>query len=128
VRYDEVDRIGIVHHRSFVRYFEIARIELLREIGFPHRRLEDSGAWFVVSEIQIEFKASAAYDEEILVETTVGRTGPASVAFDYRVLSGPRLLATGRVKLACTDGRGKAIRVPPPLLQALRNCAGIVEN
>lgn len=128
VRYDEVDRMGVIHHRSYVRYFENARVELLREADFPHRALEDSGVWFVVTGLEVSFKAAAGYDEEIVVQTVVGRAGGASVEFHHRVLHGDRLLATGRVGLACTDGKGAVTRLPARLRDVLRKLAGIVEN
>jgi acyl-CoA thioester hydrolase len=128
VRYHEVDRMGVIYHPIFVRYFENARIELLRDLGFPHRRMEDSGAWFVVANLSIAYLANTGYDAELTVETTVARVRQASVEFAYRVFEGERLLARGRVELACTDGKGGIVRIPDPLRQALKECEGNVEN
>lgn len=128
VRYHEVDRMGVVYHPIFARYFENARIELLREIGFPHRRLEDSGAWFVVTELQVTYLANTGYDAEVRVETTVSRLRRASVDFNYQVFEREKLLTRGKVELACTDGKGSVIRIPEALHQALKECEGNVEK
>lgn len=128
VRYYEVDRMGVIYHPIFIRYFENARIELLRELGFPHRRLEEAGTWFVVAQLSVVYLANTGYDAEVTVETRVAWVRHASVEFAYRVLEGDRLLARGRVELACTDGKGRIVRIPEPLRQALQECEGNVEN
>jgi len=125
VRYNEVDRQGVIYHPIFLRYFENARIELLREIGFPHRELEESGTWFVVTEAEAKYVSNVGYDAEITVETQVSRLGRATVDFSFAVRGEGRVLTTGRVGLACTDGKGRVTRMPEALRRAFEVCEGI---
>lgn len=128
VRYADVDRMGVVHHPVYLQYLENARIELLRELGFPHRELEDRGIRFVVSEIHIRYVAPAGYDDEIEVRTEVARVRRASVVFRYRVCSGGRRLCIARLQLVATNGTGRIVKVPEALYKALKECEGNVEN
>jgi len=76
----------------------------------------------------VAYLANTGYDAEIRVETTVSRLRRASVDFNYKVFEKERLLARGKVELACTDGKGSIIRIPEALRHALEECAGNVEK
>lgn len=122
VRYYETDKMGIIHHKNFVGYFEMGRTELLRSVGYPYAQLEAQGIFFVVTELHVEYKSNARYDEELEVQTRLGWIRHASVRFDYAVRQAAegRLLATGWTVLACTDGK-KVCRLPEPLLRKLES-------
>jgi acyl-CoA thioester hydrolase len=114
VRYGETDKMGVVYHGAYLPYFEVARVELLRAAGLPHRRLEEQGTIFVVAETGVKYLGRARYDDEIEILAWVAGLGQASVRFEYeaRLAGQPPLLATGFTVLACVDGRGAIRKLP----------------
>jgi acyl-CoA thioester hydrolase len=118
VRYDEVDRMGVVHHSHYLDYFEQGRTELLRSLGRTYRDVEESGTLLVVAAVEIRFHRPARYDDLLTVRTRPGEVTGARVVFEYEVdrpSDGVRI-ATGRTVLASTDPRGRPVRMPSDLL------------
>ena len=97
VRYAETDQMGIVHHANYLIWFEIGRVELMRDLGYCYRDLEDDGYMLPVAEANCRFKDSAAYDDEILIRTRIVRLRRSLIQFDYGVYRAEdrALLATG---------------------------------
>jgi acyl-CoA thioester hydrolase len=87
VRYAETDQMGVVYHANYLVWFEVGRVELMRQQGLNYRLLEtEEGCWIVVAEATARYKAPARYDDELIVETTVrGVRGPV-IRFSYRIL------------------------------------------
>ena len=84
-RYAETDAQGVVHHSSYIIWFELGRVELLRAHGISYREMEAQGLAIVVSELQARYHAAARYDDLVLVETTLALVRSRQVAFDYRL-------------------------------------------
>lgn len=121
VRYGETDKMGVVYHGNYLRFFEVARVEILRGVGYPHRKLEESGLFFVVSEIGAKYVSSAGYDDTIEIHGWIADLGKASVRFEYEGKLAPegKLLVTGHTVLACVDRNGKLCRLPPDIARKL---------
>ena len=119
VRYGETDQMGVVHHANFLLYMEEGRTRLMRELGLPYSELEKRGWALVVRSADIRYRASAHYDEELLVRTHIRRLGRASVLFAYEVrrAQDDALLAEGSTDLACV--RLDSARRPAPLPEEL---------
>jgi len=67
VRYAETDKMGVVYHSNFIVWFEIGRVEMLRQLGFRYRDMErDDDCHIAVADVKVRFKAPARYDDEIL--------------------------------------------------------------
>jgi acyl-CoA thioester hydrolase len=98
VRYAETDQMGVVYHANYLVWFEVGRVELMRQQGLNYKLLEkEEGCWIVVAEATARYKAPARYDDELIVETTVrGVRGPV-IRFGYRILrlEDRRLLCEG---------------------------------
>ena len=121
VRYGETDQMGVVHHANYILYVEESRTNLMRDRGCSYAELERRGVGLPVRKIQFRYRTPALYEDEIVVKTTIGRVGAASVAFEseiYRVADGAHV-ASGTVELACIDlnkrERGP-ISLPPDLV------------
>ncbi len=70
VRYAETDKMGVVYHSNHFIWFELGRVELLRQMGFSYRDMEDKdGCYIAVAEAKCRYRAPAYYDEEVLVRT-----------------------------------------------------------
>jgi acyl-CoA thioester hydrolase len=121
VRYGETDQMGVVHHGNYVLYVEESRTNLMRDRGCSYADLERRGIGLPVRKLDIRYRLPAHYEDEVLVKTTVGRVGAASVAFVselYRVADNAHL-ASVTVELACIDLAARA-RGPIALPDDLR--------
>ncbi|MGH9615641.1 MAG: acyl-CoA thioesterase [Acidobacteriaceae bacterium] len=106
VRYAETDQMGVVYYSNFLVWFEIGRVELLRQAGFDYKTMEVEDDCFIpVVEVNCRYKAPARYDDEIVVETRVTGVRGAVLKFRYRVLrlNDRQLLAEGETIHVITD-------------------------
>jgi acyl-CoA thioester hydrolase len=121
VTYAETDAMGIVYYANYLRWFEVGRTELMRNLGIAYRAMEDGGAFLPVSEVFCKYHASARYDDILVIETAVDFLKRASIQFSYRILrpSDGTLLVTGSTLHAFVDREGKIVKVPPVLRSKL---------
>ena len=121
VRYAETDKMGIVYYAHYLVWFEIGRTEWLRDTGWTYLAMEDEGFGLPVIEAQCEYKASARYDDELLIETTARLVTPIRLAFDYRVLrpADGQTVATGCTVHATVDRSGRPVRLPARVKELL---------
>ena len=124
VRYDECDPMGLVHHSNYLRYFEIARTDLLRASGGRYRDMESAGQFVVVASIQCKYRMPARYDDVIDVHTRIAKVTAAKIIHDYSITRGEDVLVTATVTLAVIDRNGRLQRVPDDLVQAYESGTG----
>ena len=122
MRYQETDRMGIVYHANYLSYFELGRVEWLRNKGLDYARLEDSGVLLPVVNVSISYKAPASYDQLLSVETVLVKIGGASLVFQNKIYDeNKRLLGEGEVTLVATDSSSfKPIKIPASLLSLIQ--------
>ena len=121
VRYAETDRMGVVHHGSYVLYFEEARTEFLRSLGFSYRQLEDEGTCLAITELSCRYLGFATFDDFLTVEVTLTRLTLVRMALAYRVTREDGTpTAEGSTTLACVDKTGKVTAIPEKVARALR--------
>jgi acyl-CoA thioester hydrolase len=122
VYWEDTDAGGVVFYANYLKYFERARTEWLRALGFEQQRLQrDEGALFVVSEAQIRYHVPARLDDVLHVDVRLERAGRASLELrqSARRADGA-LLADGQVRLGCVDAaRWQPRRLPDNLFAAL---------
>ena len=87
VRYAETDQMGVVYHANYLVWFEVGRVEFIRQLGMDYKDMEqEDGALIAVAEVTARYKVPARYDDELVVKTSLtGMRGP-SVKFRYVVL------------------------------------------
>jgi acyl-CoA thioester hydrolase len=119
VRFDETDQQRVVHHGNYFNYFEVARVEFFRSVGFDYRTVEETGLRLVVVEATAKYARPAFFDDELDLFLSVAKVGLASVVFDYEIQRGSVRLATGQTKLACLGSNNKPRRFPGPFREAL---------
>jgi acyl-CoA thioester hydrolase len=117
VRYAETDRMGLLHHANYLVYFEQARTELLRSLGFTYKDLEDQGFLLVLTRAEVKYRSPARYDDVLTVRTTVTRTTAVRIEHRYEVLRSDTPIADGETTLACVDRTGR-IQALPEWLQS----------
>lgn len=84
VRYAETDRMGYCYYGNFAAYFEVARVEALRELGVTYKQLEDDGIILPVLDYQIRYFKPALYDELLRIETIIDKVEGARIHFTYQ--------------------------------------------
>lgn len=122
VRYAETDRMGYTYYGNYATYFEVARVESLRELGVSYRQLEDEGILLPVSEYSIKFLKPAFYDDELVIKTNIIELPTARIKFSYQTWRGDDLLNEAKTDLVFVDKTsGRPTRCPEQVLDKLRN-------
>ena len=83
VRYSETDQMSYVYYCNYAAYFEVARVESMRDLGVSYKSLEDSGILMPVSKYSIDFIRPCLYDEEITIQTEIHEIPAARIRFQY---------------------------------------------
>lgn len=112
----------VVHHANYLRYFEEARVEYLREGKLDLTELMDEGIVFPIVEVDVKYHQSARYDEVLLIKTYLRKVDRARLVFEYEVVSekSGALLTTGRTVNTYTNMHtGRIVRLPKEKLTAL---------
>ena len=104
--------MGLVHHSNYLRYFEIARTELLRSSGGNYKEFEESGLYVVVVRVDCRYRLPAKYDDLLEVTVEIERITEARIEHAYRIRCEDRDLITAKVTLAVIDRAGRLQRVP----------------
>jgi acyl-CoA thioester hydrolase len=121
VIYGDTDQMGVVYYGNYLRFFEAARNDFLREKGARWRDVESAhGIYLPVVAAKVNYKRPAFYDDLLGIETTLAELGRASLRFEYKVLRGDDLLATGHTVHACVDKQGDIREFPAVLSERLR--------
>ncbi len=84
VRYSETDMMGYCYYGNYATYFEVARVEAIRQLGFSYRKMEDDGVALPVLEFSIKYFKPAFYDDELTIETTVTKVPNLRIHFSYK--------------------------------------------
>jgi acyl-CoA thioester hydrolase len=131
VRYAETDQMGVVYHANHFIWFEVGRVEFLRQLGFSYREMESSEKCFIaVVDARCRYKAPARYDDEVIVRTHLKNVRESLVHFGYELLRGSdrTLLAEGETTHVVTDAEMRRRTIPERYLQAFREAAGRTES
>jgi acyl-CoA thioester hydrolase len=124
VRYAETDQMGVVYYANFFIWFELGRVELLRQLGFQYKQMEiDDDCHFPVVEANCRYKSPARYDDELLLETTVLALRRTVIKFGYRLLrpenQGLTLLAEGETTHVTVNRSMHKVRMPQKYVAVL---------
>ncbi len=120
VRYKETDQMGVVYYSNYLVWFEVARAELLRNIGRTYREIEEEmGLRMMVLEAECRYKSPARYDDLLDIACSVTKLGNSSITFTYRVTRDLDILAEAETTHVFTDITGKPKRMPQILREVL---------
>jgi acyl-CoA thioester hydrolase len=123
VRYAETDKMGVVYHSNFVIWFEVGRVELLRQLGFQYSEMESQDNCHIpVVDLRVRYKAPAQYDDEIVVRTQIKNVRTSLLHFSYEVFRevDRTLLATGETMHIIVDRTLARTTLPEKYMQAFR--------
>ena len=87
VRYAETDQMGVVYHANYLVWFEVGRVEFIRQLGLDYKSMEqDDGCGIAVVQVEARYRAPARYDDELVIETRLLAARGPVVRFGYRIL------------------------------------------
>lgn len=121
VYWEDTDAGGVVYYANYLKFFERARTEWLRECGIAQQALQnEAGVLFVVTDAQVGFRVPARLDDLLDVDVMVAAAGRASLVLVQQASRGAQLLATGRIRIGCVDAHTlRPRRIPQPVLDRL---------
>jgi acyl-CoA thioester hydrolase len=119
VYWEDTDAGGVVYHASYIRYFERARSEWMRALGWSQAQLaEEQKVLFSVVNLQIHYHRPARLDDLLEVVTHARIAGGATLEFDQQLLRDGNVVASGSVLVACVHAASFKPRRLPPTLRA----------
>jgi acyl-CoA thioester hydrolase len=123
VRYAETDQMGVVYHSNHLIWFEVGRVELMRQMGFSYRDMErHDGRFIAVAEVTCRYRAPVFYDEEVIVRTRLKNVRESVVVFSYELTRADTgtVLAEGETTHIVTDSQMKVATLPERYLSVFR--------
>lgn len=122
VRYAETDQMGVVYHGNYAQYFEIGRVEWLRNLGVSYKKMEEMGVMLPVVSLSMNYKKPARYDELLTVKTIFKSQSAVRIEFDYEIYNEQEeLLTTATSILVFVDMKtGRPIAPPSYIKEQLK--------
>jgi acyl-CoA thioester hydrolase len=114
VRYGETDQMGYVYYGNYAMYYEIGRVESLRQLGMSYKELEDKGIMLPVLENRSKYLSAALYDDLLKIVTTIREKPGVRIKFEYEIFNeAEKLIHQGETLLAFVDKKtGRPCRPP----------------
>lgn len=126
VRYAETDQMGVVYHGNYAQYFEMGRVEWLRNLGLSYSEMERQGIMLPVVSLTLNYKKPARYDDLLTVRTIFIKQESVKIEFDYEIYSEKgELLTTGNSVLVFVDMKtGRPVSPPGYVIEKIN----LIEN
>ena len=120
VRYGETDPMKYVYYGNYAEYFEVARVELFRELGMSYDEIENQGIWLPVSEFSIKYLKPALYDEILEIHTYIKKKPGVRIEFEYEIFNNSQQKITeAKTTLFFLDSKTNKIIKCPVFLKDL---------
>ena len=120
VRYSETDQMSYAYYGNYLTWFEVARTDYLRDLGFSYKELEEKGLRLAVMECKIRYYSPAHYDDLLTIETKVIRAKRLKVEFEYKIYnSRGDFLAEGSTLLGSIDENGEPNPLPQEIIELI---------
>ena len=85
VRYADTDQMGYVYYGYYANYYEEARSEAIRSLGFPYKEMEQAGIMLPVTRMHVKYIGPALYDERITIRTMIDELPDRFIRFRYEI-------------------------------------------
>lgn len=123
VRYSDTDQMGYVYYGRYAIFYEIARVELFRSLGFSYKKLEGEGIGMPVIDMETKYILPIKYDEQIKINTTIENLPSSRISFKYEVYNQNNELAnTAKTTLTFINLiNKKPVRMPAKLLDIIKS-------
>lgn len=114
VRYSETDQMGVVYHGNYAQYFEMGRVEWLRNLGVSYKWMEENGVMLPVVSLSMNYKKPARYDDLLTVKTIFKSQTSVKIEFDYEIYNEKmELLTIAHSTLVFVDMKTGRPTLPP---------------
>ena len=118
VRYCETDQMGLVHHGSYINYFEEALISWISNLGFSYSEMEKSWIILPVSKLNVSYLRPAYFDDELVVNVELAELPTSRLIFNYTIKNKEEVIVTGTTVLAFLNKETKKpVRCPDYMLE-----------
>ena len=118
VRYCETDQMGLVHHGSYINYFEEARIAWISNLGFSYSEMEKSGIILPVSKLNVNYLRPAYFDDDLLISVEIAELPTSRLIFNYTINKEEEVIVTGTTVLAFLNKETKKpVKCPDYMLE-----------
>lgn len=127
VRYAETDQMGVVYHSNYIVWFEVGRVEMLRQLGFTYREMEsEDHVHIAVVDVRCRFKSPARYDDRITIRTRLLNVRESLLHFGYEIMrqEDGMLLAEGETTHIVVDAEMRKIAIPQKYLPSFLCASG----
>ena len=123
VRYSDTDQMGYVYYGRYASFYEVARVELFRSLGFSYKKLEEEGIGMPVIDMETKYILPIKYDEQIKINTTIENLPSSRISFKYEVYNQNNELAnTAKTTLTFINLiNKKPVRMPAKLLDIIKS-------
>ena len=122
VRYGETDQMGVVYHGSYVPYFEIGRVEWLRNKGVSYKDMEQNGIALPIVSMHLNYKKPAKYDDLLTIHTKLKSYSGVKIEFDCEIRNvNEELLTTAHFILVFVDVNSGKPTTPPQYILDIIN-------
>ena len=123
VRYSDTDQMGYVYYGRYASYYEVARVELFRSLGFSYKNLEEEGIGMPVINMDTKYLLPIKYDEEIIIKTRIEELPSSKIIFYYDIFNKENNLAnSAKTTLTFINlSSKKPVRIPKELLELIEN-------
>ena len=119
VAYSDTDQMGVMHHSNYLRYFEMARHDLFREMGVSYAEIEANGVIMPVIQANLEYKKPVFYDQVINIETHIMlNKGPRIVFSASMINESKEVVCTSRISLAYVNKVSRKACFPPAIIKS----------
>ena len=117
VRYAETDKMGYAYYGNYATYYEVARVEALRNLGIAYKEIEDTGVVMPVIESKSKYLKPAIYDQLLTIKIAIPKKPGVKITFSYEITNEQEeLINTGETTLVFIDVKtGKPIMIPDTL-------------
>lgn len=114
VRYAETDAMRIVHHSSYIVYFEEGRSDYMRQRGEDYARFEEGGHYLAVTDLNVRYPKAARYGQRLTVRCWIQAVLSRGMTFQYEIVDADSgdVHVTGESKHVCINGAGQVARIP----------------
>lgn len=121
VRYAETDKMSYVYYGNYASYFEVARVEALRDLGMSYKQMEEDGFMLPVLEYKVKYFKPALYDDLLTIRTTIPVMPSVRIVFQYEIFNEENvLLTTAETTLVFIEAAsGRPCKAPADLLSKL---------
>ena len=111
VRLSETDALGVVYYGQYLTYFDVARLEMLRDAGITLGYLKKSRLGFVAAGVSCRYLASVRFDDVLDINVRISKIGDSSITYEHEVKRGKKTVALGQVIDVLVDHSGKATAI-----------------